>query len=117
MALEHLLFAPSDNTRADSGNTKDLYLLNQLLFFLWAKPPTDIGKIHRELPIKNQIDPSKSLPRTNQYPINKEDFQSIKLIEKITILKASLSFVLFPVILLFTSEKTLRMRMEFGQAL
>ena len=67
-----LIFAPSGSTSADSGNTEDLSLLNQLPSLLWAKYPTDIGKIHSALPIEIQIDPSKSLPRINWYSINKE---------------------------------------------
>ena len=59
----------SDGTRADSGNTYHLSLLNQLPTPLWAKSPTDVSKIHSTPPIMIQIDTSKSLPRINQYPI------------------------------------------------
>ena len=45
---------------------------------LWAKSPTETGKIHRVLPITIQIDSSKPLPRTNQYPTRKEALQGIK---------------------------------------
>ena len=62
----------SYSTRADSGNTDHLSLLNQLPLTLYAKSPTDIGKIHSASLIKIQIDTSKPLPRINQYPISKE---------------------------------------------
>ena len=68
----------SHSTGPDSGNTDHLSLLNQLPPSLWAKYPTDIDKIHSALPIKIQIDPSKPLPRINQYPINKEALQGQK---------------------------------------
>ena len=54
--------------------------MNQLPLSLWAKYPTDVGKIHSAPPIKIQIDLSKPLPRINQYPINKEALPDIKLI-------------------------------------
>ena len=40
---------------------------------LWATSSTDIDRIHIVPPlVQIQTDPSKSLSRTNQYPINKE---------------------------------------------
>ena len=71
-----------DSTKADSGNTNYLSLLNQLSPSLWAKSPPDIGKIHSAPPFKIQVDPSRPLPRINQYPISKEALQSIKLLIK-----------------------------------
>ena len=55
-------------------------LLNQLPFSLWEKFPTDIGKIHSIPPFKILIDPSKPLPKINQYSVRKEVFQDIKSI-------------------------------------
>ena len=52
----------SDGTRADSGNTDHLTLLNQLPLSLWAKSPTDVGKIHSVSPIKIQTDPTNLSP-------------------------------------------------------
>ena len=51
-----------EDTRTDSENTNYLFLLSQLLSFLWAKYPTHFGKIHSIPPIKIKIDPSKPLP-------------------------------------------------------
>ena len=78
MTLWHLLFFISDDNKIDSGNTDHLSLLNQLPLSLWAKSPTDVGKIHSTPPIKIQIDPSKPLPRINPYPISKVALQGIK---------------------------------------
>ena len=72
----------SDSTRTDSENTDHLSLLNPLPSSLWAKSPTDIGKIHSAPPIKIQIDLLKPLPSINQYPMSKEALQGIKLIIK-----------------------------------
>ena len=75
MTLEHLLFAPS------------LMALNLILRKLIICPYKIschllMGKIlnwyRQSPPIKMQIDPSKPLPRINQYPINKEALQGIK---------------------------------------
>ena len=99
--LTSFICSISDGTRADSGNTDHLSLLNQLPPFLWVKSPTYAGKIHSTPLIKIQIDPSKPLPRVNQYPISKEALQGIKPITEITRLKASLSLVLAPVRLQF----------------
>ena len=66
----------SDSTRAGSGKTDHLSLLNQLPPSLWTKSPTEVGKIHSVLPTIH-IDPSKPLPRINQYPISEEVFQGI----------------------------------------
>ena len=40
----------SDDTRADSGNTDHLSLLNQLPSFLWAKSPLTVAKFTAHLP-------------------------------------------------------------------
>ena len=50
--LTFFISSISDGTRADSGNTDHLSLLNQLPLSLWAKSPTDVGKIHSQLPAK-----------------------------------------------------------------
>ena len=78
MTLWHLLFFISDDNKIDSGNTDHLSLLNQLPLSLWAKSPTDVGKIHSTPPIKIKIDPSKPLLRINQYPISKEPHEGIE---------------------------------------
>ena len=80
MILCNLICFISDGTRDDSGSINHLSLLNQLPPSLWAKSPTDIGKIHSTPPIKIQIDPSKRLPRINQCPMSEEALQGIKLI-------------------------------------
>ena len=64
----------------NSGNTNHLSLLNQLPPSLWARSPTDIGKVHSAPPIKIQIDSSKPLPKINQYPLGKEALQGIKFV-------------------------------------
>ena len=88
----------SDGTRADSGNTDHLSLLNQLPLSPWAKSPTDIGKFHSSPPIKIRIDPLKPLSRIlSRHKALKEDCKA----------QASLSLVAVPVTLLsFTGEKT-----------
>ena len=65
----------SNCTRADSGNIDYLFLLDQQPLSLSAKSSTDIDKIHSVLPIKSQIDSSKSLPRHYQYFIGNEDIK------------------------------------------
>lgn len=83
MALWCLLISPiSDSTIAKSGITDHLSLLDQQPSSLWEKSSTDIGRIHSVLPIKIKIDPSKALPRINQYPIRKEALQGIMPIIK-----------------------------------
>ena len=61
----------SDDTRADSGNTDYLSILNKLPFHLWEKSPTIIDKIHGIPSIKIQIGQTKPLPKVNQYPISR----------------------------------------------
>ena len=61
----------SDDTRADSGNTDYLSILNKLPFHLCEKSPTIIDKIHGIPSIKIQIGPTKPLPKVNQYPISR----------------------------------------------
>ena len=50
--LLSLLCFVSDGPGADLGDADHLSLLSQLPSSLWAKSPTDIGKIHSTLPIK-----------------------------------------------------------------
>ena len=57
-----------EDTRTESENANYLSLLNQLLPFLWAKYPTDFGKIHSIPPIKTKTDPSKSLSSKQRNP-------------------------------------------------
>ena len=59
-----------------------LSLLNQSPNCLWAKSPTDVGKIHSIPPIKIHIDPSKHIPGINQHPMSKETLQGIKPIKE-----------------------------------
>ena len=68
----------SDDTRTYSVNTDHLPLLNQLPLSLWAKSPTDVGKIHRAPPIEIQIKPLKPISKINQFPVSKEALQGIK---------------------------------------
>ena len=77
MSLWHIWIS-FDGPRADTGNTDQFALSNQLPLSLWAKSPTDAGKIHNALPIKIQINPLKPLPRISQYPTRKEALQGIK---------------------------------------
>ena len=76
--LTSFICSISDDTRAESGNTDHLSVLNQPLPFLWAKFPTDIGKIHSTPSIMIRIDSSEPLPRINQYPMSNEASQGIK---------------------------------------
>ena len=80
MTFWNLLCYISDDTRADLGNRKHSSLLNQLPHSLQAKSAIDIGKIHSISSTKIQIDPWKSLPRSNEWPISNVTFQGIKLI-------------------------------------
>ena len=65
-----------DSSRDGFENTDHLSLLNQSPPSLWAKSPTD-GKIYSMHILK--VDPSKSFPRINQYPICIEALQGISL--------------------------------------
>ena len=78
MTLWHLQSSISDGSRADSGNTYHLSLLNQLPPSLWAKSLTDVGKIHNTPPMKIQVDPSKPLPRINKKSLNSNILQDTK---------------------------------------
>lgn len=75
--LTYFISSVFDGTTADSGHTDHLFLLGQIPPSLWAKSPTDIGKIHSTTPITFLIDPSKSLSRINQYFIHKADPRGI----------------------------------------
>ena len=55
-----------------------MLLMNQLPHSLYIKSQTNIGKIYNAPIIKIQKDPPKSLPRINQYDLNKEAFYDIK---------------------------------------
>ena len=72
------IYSFSNCTRADSGNTDHLSLLNQLPPSLWAKSLTDVGKIHNTPPMKIQVDPSKPLPRINKKSLNSNILQDTK---------------------------------------
>lgn len=72
--LTYFISSVFDGTTADSGHTDHLFLLGQIPPSLWAKSPTDIIniKIHGGPLIKIHINPTKSLPRMNQYSLGKE---------------------------------------------
>ena len=77
--LLHLLYALSLSIGADSRTLPICSLwISYRQLILWAKSLAETGKIHRALPITIQIDSSKPLPRTNQYPTSKEALQGIK---------------------------------------
>lgn len=73
-----LIRSSFNSTVAESDNTDQLSLLDQLPSFLQAKYSTDIGRIHSAPPIQIQIDPSNPFPSSNQYLISKEALQHIK---------------------------------------
>ena len=65
----HLLYALSLSIGADSRTLPICSLwISYRQLILCAKSLAETGKIHRALPITIQIDSSKPLPRTNQYP-------------------------------------------------
>lgn len=94
--LTYFISSVFDGTTADSGNTDHLFLLDQIPPSLWAKSPTDFGKIHSARPIKIQINTPKFLSRINQHPVRKEGLRGKKPIIEDN--KSSLSLVLIPII-------------------
>lgn len=78
MTPEHLLFALTHGTMAESGDTDHWSQWDQLPSSLGVKSSTDIGRTHSVPLIKIQTDLSKALHQINQYPVNKEVLQSIK---------------------------------------
>lgn len=76
--LNEFTCSVSDGSRADSGSTDHLSLLNQRPFSLRAESANDVSKIHTTSPIKIQIDFSKPPLKINQYSISNEAFQGIK---------------------------------------
>lgn len=66
-----------DGTTAVSGRSWYLFLLDQLPSSFWAKSSTAICRTHRAPPFRIQIDPSKAVPRINQYAIDQVVFQGI----------------------------------------